>query len=145
MPLAGSNTRSGGVFEKICEPALTENGYEIGSQQTIGAGLGGGKHRVDHYARAENGEMILISVKWQDTAGTVDEKIPFEIIKLLDLLDQSETYQRAVIVLGGDGMRRHLEQYYTDGSIWKWIAGHGSRVRCMTLNQFISACNRKTL
>jgi len=106
--------------------------------------LGGGKHRLDHIAVTPAGERIPISLKWQQTGGTTDEKVPFEVIKLLDLLEQNAEFSRAYVVLGGDGMRKHLENYYTNGSLAKWIAG-SDRVKCLTLNQFISACNRKSL
>lgn len=107
-------------------------------------GLGGGRHRLDTFATAPSGEKILISLKWQEVPGTTDEKVPFEVIKLLDLLEQFPEFSRAYIILGGDGMRKRLETYYTDGSLSNWIAG-SNRVKCLTLNQFIKACNRKTL
>lgn len=145
MSPGGSGTRSGSVFEAVVKPALEQNGYTVGSQQIIGIGIGGGRHRLDHYAVSPSGEKILVSVKWQEVHGTTDEKIPFEVLKLLDVLDQNQDYSRACIVLGGDGMRKHLETYYTDGSLSRWISAMQDRVRCMTLNQFIKACNRRLL
>jgi hypothetical protein len=143
-PPGGSNTKSGSVFETLVVPALEKNGYIVTSQKTIGVGLGGGKQRLDTYAVSPAGEKILISLKWQAVSGTTDEKVPFEVIKMLDLLEQYEDFNKAYIILGGDGMRKRLEKYYTDGSLARWIKG-SDKVKCLTLNQFINACNRNTL
>jgi hypothetical protein len=143
-PPGGSHTTSGAVFEHLVVPALEKNGYTVSSQETVGVGLGGGKHRLDTFAISPTGDKIIISLKWQEVGGTTDEKVPFEVIKLLDLLTQFPEFARAYIILGGDGMRKRLETYYTDGSLAKWIVG-SDRVKCLTLNQFIKACNRKTL
>lgn len=143
-PPPGGNTNSGAVFETLVVPALTKNGYKVATQETVGVGLGGGKHRLDTLVEAPSGEKILVSLKWQEVSGTTDEKVPFEVIKLLDLLEQFPEFSRAYIILGGDGMRKRLETYYTDGSLARWIIG-SDRVKCMTLNQFVKMCNRKVL
>ena len=116
-PPGGRGTRTGGVFENVVAPALESNGYVITTVRTVGSGIGGGQHRIDKLAVAPSGERILISVKWQEVGGTTDEKIPFEVIKLLDLLEQNQDFSRAYIILGGDGMRKRLIDYYIGGSL----------------------------
>ena len=143
-PPGGAGTRSGTVFQTIVQPALERNGYQISRQSIVGKGLGGGSHRLDYLALTPSGEKLVISLKWQEVSGTADEKIPFEVIKLLELVEQDPSFARAYIILGGDGMRPRLRKYYTDGSLARWIID-SDKVRCLTLNQFIKACNRQAL
>lgn len=143
-PPGGAGTRSGQVFEAVCVPALRKNGYKVSLQKVVGLSLGDAKHRLDHYVEAPNDDKIIVSVKWQDVSGTTDEKVPFEVIKLLYLMEQYPEFKRAYIVIGGDGHRQHLVDYYVSGGLNRWIVG-GDRVTCVTLNQFIKACNRHQL
>ena len=57
--MAGGSTRSGSVMESLVIPVLETNGYAVKTQKTIGIGLGGGKHRLDTFVEASNGDKIL--------------------------------------------------------------------------------------
>ena len=81
------DTRTGGVLEAMVLPSLTRGGYSYKTQEVVGTRLGGGgRHFVD--ATAEKGDKrYLISLKWQQTSGTAEQKVPFEIICLVDAVE----------------------------------------------------------
>jgi len=62
---------------------------------------GGGTHKVDVVA-GQGTDEILISLKWQQTGGTAEQKVPFEVMSLADAV-RGNRGTRAYLVLGGDG------------------------------------------
>jgi hypothetical protein len=97
------NTRTGGVLEAMILPALLRGGYRHRAQVVVGDRLGCGKHVVDAIAE-KDGREVLVSVKWQQVAGTAEQKVPFELICLLDALERGP-YVKAYLVLGGEGWK----------------------------------------
>src|SRR5712691_1641197 len=95
------NTSTGAVLEAMILPALERGGYAAVKQQTIGTRCGGGTHKVDAIATRGDDE-ILVSLKWQQTGGTAEQKVPFEVMCLADAVRAGRAV-RAYIVLGGDG------------------------------------------
>jgi PD-(D/E)XK nuclease superfamily protein len=77
------NTSTGAVLEAMILPALTRGGYSAEKQKVIGTRCGGGKHKVDAIA-TRGDERILVSLKWQQTGGTAEQKVPFEVMCLAD-------------------------------------------------------------
>jgi hypothetical protein len=77
------NTRTGGVLEAMILPALKQGGYAYKSQVNVGKRLGLGKHMVDAVAE-KDGKSVLVSMKWQQVSGTAEQKVPYEIICLLE-------------------------------------------------------------
>ena len=84
--MSPGNTRSGGVLEAMVLPALKQAGYTYTLQVNIGKRLGIGRHFIDVVAEKDE-RRILISMKWQQVSGTAEQKVPFEIICLLEALD----------------------------------------------------------
>src|SRR5437660_11832783 len=80
------NTRTGGVLEQMVLPALDHGGYRYQLQVNIGQRLGCGHHFVDVIAERDR-RKVLISLKWQQVSGTAEQKVPFEIICLLEALE----------------------------------------------------------
>src|SRR3982751_2263068 len=100
--MSPGNTNTGAVLESTVIPALRANGYKFISQREIGAKIGGGKHRVDVWAESPNGVELLISIKWQQVSGTAEQKVPYEIIKLIHAVKSSAgRFPYAYLVLGG--------------------------------------------
>jgi len=144
---------TGRVFEVTAVPALEMNGYSVKKQAYVGEKLGGGRHRVDALVTTPEtprklSERILVSSKWQQTSGTAEEKVPFEVIKLLHTLacekelDGTAKYARAYIVLGGDGWK--LKSFYL-GDAWRHFMKDTVKVTIVTLDEFITRANRRTL
>ena len=121
-------------------PALERGGYAIQKQVNIGQRLGGGKHVVDAVA-IKDGRKLLISLKWQQTSGTAEEKVPFEIMCLADALRSGE-YSEAFLVLGGDGWKRR--DYFVSGAMVEQLK-NSEKVHVMTMERFIAIANNGRL
>jgi hypothetical protein len=130
------NTRTGGVLEAMILPALKHGGYSFEIQVTVGDRLGCGRHVVDVIA-TKDGRSHLVSVKWQQTSGTAEQKVPFEAICLSETL-RTSSHASAYIVLGGDGWK--LRDFYTRGGLTEHLP-RADRVRIVTLERFIALAN----
>src|SRR4030067_3580443 len=96
------DTRTGGVLEGMVIPALERGGDKWKNQQLIGQRPSGGEHRVDVLASKSDGREIPISLKWQQTSGTAEQKVPFEVICLADVGTQSQrSSEHGYLALGG--------------------------------------------
>jgi hypothetical protein len=134
------NTHTGGVLEAMILPALDRGGYVHSAQVSIGSRLGRGQHVVDVVAE-KDGRQFLVSVKWQQVPGTAEQKVPFEVICLLEALENSP-YSKAYLVLGGEGWK--LRSFYVDGGLKKYLAMDG-RVEILTLEGFVARANSARL
>ena len=103
-------------------PALAQAGYTYYTQVNIGQRLGGGAHFVDVLAE-KDAKRMLISMKWQQVGGTAEQKVPFEVISLIDAV-RSGGYAKAYLVLGGEGWS--LRDFYTSGGLEDYIKGISS-------------------
>ena len=116
-------------------PALKRGQYTCNVQVNVGQRLGCGRHYVDAIAE-KDGRKILISVKWQQVSGTAEQKVPFEVICLVETMQaQPGTYDKAYVVLGGEGWT--LRQFYTSGGLQKYLKDSGS-VEIVTLESFVA-------
>ena len=137
------DTSTGGVLEDMVLPALKRGGYYPRKQVRIGQRLGGGRHFVDVLAEPPNEPGILVSLKWQQTSGTAEQKVPFEVLCLADAITKSEgRFRKAYVVLGGDGWK--LKEFYTSGGLDQYLTV-GGNVEVMTLEGFIARANRRSL
>ena len=134
--MARRDTGTGAVLEKMMLPALERGGYSYNKQVRVGTRLGGGTHFVDIVAE-KGGQKLLISVKWQQVSGTAEQKVPFEIICLEEALRSGE-FQRAFVVLGGDGWK--LRDFYVGGGLDEYLRLSG-KVEVLTLEGFIGRAN----
>ena len=134
------NTNTGGVLEAMILPALTRGGYANEKQVKVGTRCGGGTHKVDALAR-KGADAILVSLKWQQTGGTAEQKVPFEVMCLADAVRTGHA-QRAYLVLGGDGWT--LRDYYTSGALSDHLT-HAAFVKVVTLEAFIRLANNGQL
>ena len=134
------NTRTGGVLEAMILPALEGGGYGHQAQVTIGNRLGCGRHVVDAIAE-KGGRQVLVSVKWQQVAGTAEQKVPFELICLLDAIERGP-YAKAYLVLGGEGWK--MRQFYVGGGLSRFLP-LADRVEIVTLEGFVAKANQGRL
>ena len=74
-------------------PALKRGGYSYRKQVLVGLRPGGGRHKVD-LAAEKAGDEFLISMKWQQSSGTAEQKVPFEIICLAEAIRETSSYKR---------------------------------------------------
>src|SRR5437879_2378092 len=130
------NTRTGFVLERMVLPALEQGGYSYRVQAKLGQRFGIGSHVVDAVAE-KNGRQILISVKWQQVSGTAEQKVPFEIICLLEAVNNGP-YEKAYLVLGGEGWT--FRNFYTSGGLVKYLS-YADSVEILTLESFVAKAN----
>ena len=134
------NTRTGGVLEQMVLPALKQGGYAYSTQVHLGQRLGLGRHYVDAVAQ-KDGQSFLISVKWQQVSGTAEQKVPFEVICLIDAL-RAGSFKRAYVVLGGEGWT--LRDFYTAGGLKKYLVD-SDNVEVTRLEAFVARANKGIL
>jgi hypothetical protein len=130
------NTRTGGVLEAMVLPALKQGGYTYETQVNLGQRLGIGRHFVDAVA-VKDEQRLLISVKWQQVSGTAEQKVPFEVICLLEAVEAGN-FAKAYVVLGGEGWT--LRKFYTSGGLTKYLH-HSGKVDLVTLEAFVARAN----
>ena len=124
-------------------PALELGGYECVSNANIGQRPSGKRHLVDVLATDSEGRKILISLKWQQVAGTAEEKIPYEVMCLAYALKtEKPEFSDAYLVLGGEGWS--LREFYLRGGLNEHIRD-GNLVKIRTLESFIAVANQGRL
>ena len=134
------NTTTGAVLEAMILPALERGHYASRKQVTVGKRCGGGTHKADAVAE-KAGTKVLVSLKWQQTGGTAEQKVPFEVMCLAEAVRAGEA-ERAYLVLGGDGWT--LRDYFTSGALQDHLI-YAALVRVVTLEAFIRLANNGTL
>ncbi len=132
------NTRTGAVLESMILPSLKQGGYIYRVGVNIGSRLGGGSHLVD--VVAEKGSFqYLVSLKWQQVSGTAEQKIPFEVLCLMDAIQTNQgKYAKAYLVLGGPGWK--LRKFYIEGGLNQYLK-HDEYVKLMDLEHFAALAN----
>lgn len=138
--MSPGSTRTGGVLERMILPALEQGGYSYEKQVNLGTRLGIGRHVVDAIAE-KDGRKILISLKWQQVSGTAEQKVPFELICLLEALRTGQ-HDKAYLVLGGEGWT--LRNFYTAGGLKPFLV-NAEKVDVVTLEGFVGRANQGKL
>ena len=80
-------------------------------------------------------------MKWQQVSGTAEQKVPFEIICLIEAIESGE-YEKAYLVLGGEGWK--LRDVYVAGVLKRYIL-NSERVDIVTLESFVGRANQGKL
>ncbi|RDI95657.1 hypothetical protein DV704_05100 [Meiothermus sp. QL-1] len=145
-------TGSGKTFENILATALKTSGYGFCRQVRVPGALAGRQHVLDFVVTQP--KQVLISVKWQGTSGTTEEKIPFEVIRLSDLIRRGNitafcqkdqitlSAQKAYIVLAGNGWS--LKDWYVKGGLHEFLPGC-SNIRILDFYDFMNMVNSRSI
>ena len=137
------DTTTGKVLEEMALSALTKGGYAYQEQVVIGQRPSGSKHKVDLLVTAPDGQQIPVSMKWQQSSGTAEQKVPFEIICLAEVVQKSQgKFKKAYIVLGGEGWS--LREYYLSGAIMRYLK-NCEPVEITSLEGFVAKANQGKL
>jgi PD-(D/E)XK nuclease superfamily protein len=134
------NTRTGGVLEQMVLPALDQGGYAYKTQVNLGQRLGVGRHFVDAVVE-KDGRKLLLSMKWQQVSGTAEQKVPFEVICLMEAMENGG-FEKAYLVLGGEGWT--LRELFTGGGLKKYLV-NSDKVEVTTLESFVGRANQGKL
>ena len=137
-------TKTGSTLEVTVEAVLLNNSYAVQKQQIVGTKPGGGRHKADIVGMRPNGSKFLVSLKWQQTAGSAEEKVPFEVIKLLHALRENPDFDKAYVVIGGDGFSAGLVEFYLSPEFRSYIR-ESQHIEILTLNDVITRANRGAL
>jgi hypothetical protein len=142
--MASRDTTTGSNYEAIIEMCIKrsckKNNLQAIGQVAIGKKPGGGNHRVDWEISDKNNPDLrgLISCKYQGTSGTAEEKMAYEVIKLLYAMKIDTRYKRSWIIMGGegwsDGMRDFIKNHLSD-----WIPDMRDKIDILTTDQLINA------
>lgn len=142
--MAKRDTTTGSNYEAIIEMCIKrsceKNDLMAVSQSTIGEKPGGGKHRVDWeiYKKSDENYRGLISCKFQTTSGTAEEKIAYEVIKLLHAMKTDSRYKKSWIIMGGEGWSTGM-RIFVNEHLSEWIPEMKDKVEILTTDQLISA------
>jgi len=124
-------------------PSLAKGGYSVRKSVNVGRRLGDGKHVVDVIASDSAGRVLLVSLKWQQTSGTTEQKVPFEIMSLADAIRSSAgRYHKAYLVLGGPGWK--LRDFFVADGVGPFMK-NVETVVVMRLEEFIGKANKGQL
>ena len=140
--MPGRDTRTGSVMERMVLPALELGRYKVRRGVHIGSRLGVARHLIDTLATGADGRTHLISLKWQQVQGTAEQKIPFEVISLIDTMLRDDRFHRAHLVLGGDGWR--YKSFYLSGGLTPYLT-NSELVHIASLEAFVSKANQGRL
>ena len=140
--MASRDTTTGSNYEDIIEMCIKRscerNNLEAISQADIGIKPGGGRHRVDWEIvdKKDPNSRGLISCKYQGTSGTAEEKMAYEVIKLLHAMKVDSRYKKSWIIMGGEGWSVGMREFIKN-HLSEWIPGMGNSVRIFTTDQLI--------
>lgn len=137
----GRDTQTGKVLEGMVIPMLEYHKYRYQQQVPVGVRPSGKRHVVDLVVTNKDGQDVLVSLKWQQVPGTAEQKVPFEVICLLEALEGGG-FSKAYLVLGGEGWT--LRDYFTSGKLEKYFRMEGAVV-IQTFEAFIAKVNRGEL
>jgi hypothetical protein len=142
--MGSRDTTTGSNYEAIIEMCIKrsceKNNLEAISQATIGIKPGGGKHRVDWELidRSNSNKRGLISCKYQGVSGTAEEKIAYEVIKLLHAMKTDLRYEKSWIIIGGEGWSVGMREFI-NVHLREWIPAKQDKIEILTTDQLISA------
>lgn len=141
--MASRDTTTGSNYEQIIEMCLTrscsKNSLGKVSQSTVGKKPGGGNHRVDWeiYKLDDPLTRGLISCKFQKASGTAEEKIAYEVIKLLHSMNEDSRFKKSWIVMGGDGWSSGMKVFVKQ-DLPTWIPSMKEKVFILNTDEFIN-------
>jgi hypothetical protein len=132
-------------MEEMISPALKRGGYAFREQVVIGLRLGVGKHKIDYLIEDRGGGQILVSTKWQQVAGTAEDKVPYEVICLADSVNTSSgKFKKAYLVIGGEGWKSRLKDFYLSSGLNRFLK-NCEAVEIISLENFVARANKKAL
>jgi hypothetical protein len=138
------DTTTGSAFEGVIEAAIKRScekfNMNANSQVNIGEKPGGGKHRIDWELVDKDDDNLrgLVSCKTQSTSGTAEEKIAYEVIKLLHTMKIDSRYHHAWIVLGGTGWSHSMKKF-VQNELRHWVPAMENRVTIyMSTDELVS-------
>jgi hypothetical protein len=95
MPMTGNQYRK--LIARYLVSAYGARGVQVYEEVNVGTSIIGKQRRLDLFVLANDGKALAVECKYQDSSGTVDEKIPYA------LQDLTALRMPGVIVYAGVG------------------------------------------
>lgn len=119
-------TRHGLAVQRALAAMLEDYKYRVDWEKPV-AGFIKKKNRPDivTWVESDPDRRVVVSSKYQTGPGSVDEKVPFECIRLLYLMQQDRRFVKSYIVLDGKGWgNSKLAEFYRRGGLAQYIKGY---------------------
>ena len=129
----GRDTTTGSNYESIIELCIKrscdKHNLRAVDQAFVGEKPGGGRHKIDWEIIdvANENRRALVSCKVQNKSGTAEEKIAYEVIKLLHAMEHDPRYLHSWILMGGDGWSAGMKSF-VENELEKWVPAMRDRV-----------------
>lgn len=154
----GHAVKTGGVLERMVVGTLGQHGFEVvyyrdymKAPRKYGAelllrhvpytGLYGGRGFTEFLLRSERYQQeVRIECKWQQAAGSVDEKLPFTLLNAIDALPENEI----IILIDGDGFRAGAKEWIREAAESRRFVPDDKAekdVRVMSATEFLTWAN----
>lgn len=141
MSPGGRNTRSGRIWETVIRPVLDAHyAGRYGEQVAVGLKLTGEPYLADFVVYEPSGD-IIVSAKWQQTPGTAEDKILWDIANLIAIVRQSGRYRKAYVVLGGSGFSNAMRTFLLQQG-HRGVLQDGHLVEVVSLEDFLARANQ---
>ena len=79
----------------------------------------------------------LVACKAQNFGGSAEEKVPFDVIRILEAMEHDNRYVRSFLVLGGTGWSSDLIDFYV-GNLGIYIPKMVGKVTILGLDDLLS-------
>lgn len=141
--MTSRDTTTGSNYEAVIEMCIkrscAKNSLKAIGQADVGIKPGGGRHRVDWEIIDTTNEdnRGLISCKYQGTSGTAEEKLAYEVIKLLHAMKIDPRYKKSWIIMGGKGWSESMREFMNFHLV-DWIPEMKNRISILTTDQLLS-------
>jgi hypothetical protein len=138
------DTGTGAAFKEIVEGVLNsiapKQNIELQRGVTVGVKPNGLPNRFDFsICRSSNHDIRgLISCRSQSTSGSAEEKIPFEVVRMLHTMSMDSRYRRGWIILGGNGWSSDLLDFYVH-NLNEFIPLMKNKIHILRTDQLLSA------
>jgi hypothetical protein len=137
------DTSTGKEYEEIVAMCIArscnKNNLDYKAQSHVGEKPGGGKHKVDWELidKSDVNRRALLSCKTQSSSGTAEEKLAYEVIKLVYTMDSDPRYKHAWVVLGGTGWSSGMKKFAKEKLV-DYVPSMRGRVSIISTDDLIS-------
>ena len=138
------DTGTGAAFKHVVEGILNsisaKQNVMIQRGITVGLKPNGQPNRFDFSISRDTNHDIrgLVSCRSQSTSGSAEEKVPFEVVRMLRTMSLDSRYRRGWIILGGNGWSSDLLDFYVHDLI-EFIPQMKNKVHILRTDQLLSS------
>ena len=147
---------NGKIFERVLEPTFIEHGFEIMKERDwLNAGapeknivikqmsyttIYGHKGKTEFVVIPVPGRRIRIECKWQESAGSVDEKFPYMLANAVEAYPEKEI----ILIVDGDGYKAGARKWLADSIEHNWgnYKALGKEIKLFRINDFLRWVNK---